>query len=392
MDLNLTPAEREFRDELRAWLEAHVPAHSGAPPADDEGKRAHFERLRDWQGKLFAGGWAGVAWPREYGGRGATLIEQAIFHEELALADAPERLGTIGEGLVGPTIIAVGSEAQKKRYLPSILSGKEIWCQGFSEPNAGSDLAALGTKAVRDGDDFVINGQKIWTSFAHIADQCLLVVRTDPTAAKHKGLTCLLVDMRSPGIQVRPLRMMSGDSAFNEMFFTDLRVPVANVLGAINDGWSVAIAALGNERANLGVGLYVQFKRNLNALIRRAAQVQRHGRPITADPLVRQKIAQVSLELEIFRLNTLRTLTRSSRTATAGPEGSILKLFWSEMNQRTAQIALEIQGLEGQLWDVDGGRWTYNYLRSRGNTIEAGTSEVQRNIIAQRVLGLPRSY
>lgn len=391
MDLNLTVKEQAFRDELRAWLRANAPTKTPAAK-DDEGKRAHFDRLRAWQAQLFAGGWAGVSWPKEFGGRGATLIEQAIYYEELALADAPERVGVIGEGLVGPTIIAVGTAAQKDRYLPAILSGKEIWCQGFSEPNAGSDLAALGTKAVCDGDDFVVNGQKIWTSFAHVADQCLLVVRTDAAAAKHKGLTCLLVDMKSPGITVRPLKMMSGDAGFNEMFFTDLRVPAANVLGKINEGWSVAITALGNERANLGIGSYIQFKRTLDALIQRAKKTCRNGRPVTDDPLVRQKIAQAHLELEIFRLNTLRTLTRTSRTGTAGPEGSILKLFWSEMNQRTAQIALEIQGLAGQLWETDDGRWAYNYLRSRGNTIEAGTSEVQRNIIAQRVLGLPRSY
>src|SRR5215212_11771127 len=227
MDLNLTPTEQSFRDEFRGWLKANV------PPTRD-GELVAF--LRRWQRTLFEGGWAGIAWPKKYGGRGATLMEQAIFQEELALADAPHLIGTIGLSLVGPTIIAMGTAEQKSRYLSRILSGEEIWCQGFSEPNAGSDLAALGAKAVRDGDDFVVNGQKIWTSYAHIADWCLLLVRTDFEAPKHKGITCLLVDMHSPGISVRPLRMMSGDAGFNEVFFENVRVPPSQVLGKVNEG------------------------------------------------------------------------------------------------------------------------------------------------------------
>jgi len=389
MDLGLTASEQKFRDELRAWLKANLPAKM-VKTADSAA--AYFDYLKKWQKKLYEGGWAGVSWPKEYGGRGASFIEQAIFQEEMALADAPERMGTIGQGLVGPTIIAVGTEEQKARYLPEILSGGEIWCQGFSEPNAGSDLAALETKAVLDGDHFVINGQKIWTSYAHIADQCLLVVRTDPAAAKHKGLTSLLVDMKSPGIQVRPLKMMSGDSGFNEMFFTNLRVPVANTLGKVNDGWNVALTALSNERANLGTGLYVVFKRNLDAIIAQARQLERGGKPVIECPVVRQRLAQAFVELEVFRLNTTRSLSILNKTGAPGPEGSIQKLYWSELNQRTAQIAMEVLGPYAQLSNYDDGRWVYNYLRSRGNTIEAGTSEVQRNIIAQRVLGLPRSY
>jgi alkylation response protein AidB-like acyl-CoA dehydrogenase len=389
MDLGLTPSELKFRDELRAWLKASLPAKMVKTA---ESAAEYFAYLKNWQRKLYEGGYAGVHWPKEYGGRGATFIEQAIFQEELALADAPERMGTIGQGLVGPTIIAVGTEEQKKRYLPAILSGDEVWCQGFSEPNAGSDLAALETKAVREGDDFIINGQKIWTSYAHIADQCLLVVRTDPSAAKHKGLTSLLVDMKTPGITVRPLRMMSGDSGFNEMFFTNVRVPVKHVLGEINDGWNVAITALSNERANLGTGLYVLFKRNLDAVIDQARKLKRGGKPVLADPVIRQRLAQAYVDLEVFRLNTTRSLSNLNQTGVPGPEGSIQKLYWSELNQRNAQIAMEVLGPYAQLADYDGGRWAYNYLRSRGNTIEAGTSEVQRNIIAQRVLGLPRSY
>ena len=392
MDLGLTPSETKFRDELRAWLKANLPAKSGAAVKTADNPTAYHEYLKAWQRKLYDGAYAGISWPKEFGGRGASFIEQAIFQEELALADAPERMGTIGQGLVGPTIIAVGTEAQKKRYLPAILSGDEVWCQGFSEPNAGSDLASLETKGVRDGDDFVVNGQKIWTSYAHIADQCLLVVRTDPSVPKHKGMTSLLVDMKSPGITVRPLKMMSGDSGFNEMFFTNVRVPVANVLGQVNDGWNVAITALSNERANLGTGLYVVFKRTLDAVLAQARKLKRNGKPVIEDPVIRQRLAQAYVDLEVFRLNTTRSLSALNKTGAPGPEGSIQKLYWSELNQRNAQIALEVLGPYALQNDYDNGRWSYNYLRSRGNTIEAGTSEVQRNIIAQRVLGLPRSY
>ncbi|MEX0676031.1 MAG: acyl-CoA dehydrogenase [Pirellulales bacterium] len=389
MDLSLTDGEKKFRDELRAWLKNNLPPKM-VKAADNAA--AHYEYLTAWQRKLYEGGWAGISWPKEYGGRGASPIEQAIFQEEMALADAPERMGTIGQGLVGPTIIAVGSEAQKKRYLARILSGEDIWCQGFSEPNAGSDVASLESKAVLDGDHFVINGQKIWTSYAHIAQHCLLIVRTDPAAPKHKGLTCLLVDMKTPGITVRPLKMMSGDSGFNEMFFTNVRVPLKDMIGKVNEGWSVAITALANERANLGTGLYVVFKRNLDAMVEQARKIKRGGRAVIEDPVVRQRLAQAYVELEVFRLNTTRSLSMLNKTGAPGPEGSIQKLYWSELNQRMAQIAMEVLGPYAQLADYDGGRWAYAYLRSRGNTIEAGTSEIQRNIIAQRVLGLPRSY
>ncbi len=391
MDLGLTPSELKFRDELRSWLKQNAPSKASLSATTTESPAEFHRQIRDWQRKLFDGGYAGIAWPKEFGGRGASFIEQAIFQEELALADTPET-ATIGQSLVGPTIIAVGTEEQKKRFLPGILSGEEVWCQGFSEPNAGSDLASLQTKAVLDGDHFVVNGQKIWTSFAHFADLCLLVVRTDPAAPKHKGITCLLVDMKSPGIDVRPLKMMSGDAEFNEMFFSNLRVPVDRVLGKVNEGWNVAITALSNERANLGIGLYVAFKRNLDEVIEHARKIRRHGRPVIEDPVLRQKLVQAYVDLEVFRLNTTRALSTLNKTGVPGPEGSIQKLYWSELNQRNAQVAMEVLGPYAQLTDFEGGRIAYNYLRSRGNTIEAGTSEVQRNIIAQRVLGLPRSY
>jgi len=391
MDLNLTRDEQQFRDEFRAWLGAQAPPE-WTRDTNSEDRSDYLEYLRDWQRRLYQGGWAGIAWPREYGGRGATLMQQAIFQEELARANTPPLIGTIGLSLVGPTIIALGTEAQKSRYLAPILSGAEIWCQGFSEPNAGSDLASLGTKAVRDGSDFIVNGQKIWTSFAQLADWCLLLVRTDSAVPKHKGITCLLLDMHSEGVSVRPLRQMSGDSGFNEVFFSNVRIPMSQVLGKVDQGWTTAVTALMNERANLGTGSQVVFKRNLEALIARSRTVARNGRPASEDPIFRQRLAQAYLELEILRLNTNRSLTALSKTGVPGPEGSIQKVFWSEWNQRLQQLAQEIFGPFGQLTDFDQGKWQYSYLRARGNTIEAGTSEIQRNIIAERVLGLPKSY
>ncbi|HEX3232445.1 MAG TPA: acyl-CoA dehydrogenase [Pyrinomonadaceae bacterium] len=391
MDLNLTSSEQEFRDEFRAWLADNAPAEwTGNTNSED--RSDYLAYLRDWQRKLYEGGWAGISWPQQYGGRGVSLMEQAVFQEELARANSPQLIGTIGLSLVGPTIIAMGTEQQKERYLAPILSGEEIWCQGFSEPNAGSDLASLSTRAIRDGDDFVINGQKIWTSLAQLADWCLLLVRTDTAAPKHKGITCLLLNMRSEGVSVRPLRQMSGDSGFNEVFFSNVRVPAAQVLGQVDRGWTTAITALMNERANLGTGMQVVFKRNLEALIGRAHTVERNGGRASEDPIIRQKLAQAYLELEILRLNTNRALTSLSKTGIPGPEGSIQKLYWSEWNQRMQQTAQEIFGPYGQLADFDNGTWQYSYLRTRGNTIEAGTSEIQRNIIAERVLGLPKSY
>jgi alkylation response protein AidB-like acyl-CoA dehydrogenase len=390
MDLRLTDEEGQFREAVRAWLKENLPekADSGGREADP----AYMDTMRDWQRQLFEGGWAGVSWPKEYGGRGATPIEESIYLGEFAAAKAPERVGVIGEGLVGPTIIAAGTEEQKERFLPRILDGTHIWCQGFSEPNSGSDVGSLATKAVLDGDDYVVNGQKIWTSFAQIADWCLLLVRTDFDVPKHKGISCLLVDMKSEGVSVRPLRQMSGDSGFNEVFFTNVRVPASHLLGKLNDGWRITITALMNERANLGSGLYMMFKAAMDELVEKAKELTYSGVPLAQNPINRQKIAQAYLELEIFKLNSNRALSQITQNAVPGPEGSILKLFWSEMNQRLVRTAMEVLGDRAQLDDFDNGRWIYRYLRSRGNTIEAGTSEIQRNIIAQRVLGLARSY
>jgi alkylation response protein AidB-like acyl-CoA dehydrogenase len=395
MDLNLTTEERGFRDELRAWLEANHPKDWNEwreKPIEES-----FEYLRAWQRKLYEGGWAAVSWPKEYGGRSASLMQQAIFWEEMARVEAPPMVNSLGLGLIGPTIIAYGTEAQKARFIPKILSAEEIWCQGFSEPNAGSDLAALQTEARLDGDHYIVNGQKVWTSYGWVGNWCELVVRTDPDVAKHKGLTVILVDMKSKGVEVRPLRQMTGESEFNELFFRDVRVPVANVLGKVNDGWNVAVSTLMHERGSYGARLHLLFKRSISRLIELSRTFQKNGHTAAQDPVTRQKLAQCYAEIEIMRWNQMRAFSRISATGIPGPEGSIQKIFWSELNQRVQQIAQEMMGPYGQLLAgdshaIDKGIWSYGYLRTRGNTIEAGTSEVQRNIIGHFVLGLPRSY
>jgi alkylation response protein AidB-like acyl-CoA dehydrogenase len=395
MDLNLTPDETKFRDELRTWLEANVPTDWGEwreKPLEES-----FPYLRAWQRKLYEGGWAAVSWPKEYGGRGATLMEQSLFWEEMARVEAPPMANSLGLGLIGPTIIAYGTDEQKKRFIPKILSAEEIWCQGFSEPNAGSDLAALQTEARLDGDHYVVNGQKVWTSYGWIGNWCELVVRTDSNVPKHKGLSVLLIDMKSPGVEVRPLKQMTGESEFNEIFFRDVRVPVANLLGKVNDGWNVAVSTLMYERGSYGARLHLIFKRAITRLIELSHKFQKDGHPAAQDPITRQKLAQCYAEIEIMRWNQLRAFSRVTATGVPGPEGSIQKIFWSELNQRLQQIAQEMFGAYGQLLAgdkdaVDNGIWSYGYLRTRGNTIEAGTSEVQRNIIGHFVLGLPRSY
>jgi alkylation response protein AidB-like acyl-CoA dehydrogenase len=396
MDLNLDPQERKFRDELRPWLQANVPTDWEARRTEDD-MLARFQYLRGWQKKMFEAGWTGVSWPTEYGGRGATLMEQAIFYEEMARASAPPMANTLGLSLIGPTIIHYGTPEQKKRFLPKILSADEIWCQGFSEPNAGSDLAGLRTASRLEGDHFIVNGQKVWNSYGWAADWCALVTRSDPESQKHKGLTYLLVDMKSPGVEVRPLRQMTGESEFCEIFFHDVSVPKDNVLGQIGDGWNVALGTLSHERATLGTGMQIVFKRQFERLVELSRTIQRNGKPAAEDPVVRQKLAASYAEIEIMRLNQMRALTRIMQTGQPGPEGSLLKICWSELNQRFQQVAQEILGPYGQLTKgnghaIDDGMWAYSFLRTRGNTIEAGTSEVQRNIVGHFVLGLPKSY
>jgi alkylation response protein AidB-like acyl-CoA dehydrogenase len=380
MDLRDTPAEAAFRKEVRDWLAANLPPVRSGEPSIDE--------LRAWQARLNEGGWIGIAWPKEYGGRGLGLVEQAIFYQEMARVKAPSPINVIGLGMAGPTIIAHGTEAQKERHLAKILSGEEIWCQGFSEPGAGSDLAALRSTAVLDGDHYILNGQKVWTSFAHIAQWCIFMARTDPAAPKHQGISYFLLDMSSPGIEVRPLRQITGTAEFNELFLTDVRVPKENMLGEPGDGWRVAMTTLLHERGTLGFALSVAARIVLDELIETA-----RSRGRIDDPVVRQRLAQFHVEVEALRLTSERGLSTIMRTGIPGPEGSIAKLLWSETNQHMSEFALELLGTDGLTAGPadEVARWNYQALRSRGNTIEAGTSEVLRNIIAERVLGLPRS-
>ncbi len=397
MDLNLTPSQEQFRDELRAWLAGNVPhgwreRHAALPSMSER-----FAFIRGWQKKVFEAGWAGVAWPKQFGGRGASLIEQVVYHEEMARAQAPPMANVLGIGIIGPTIISVGNDEQKRRYLANILSGDEIWCQGFSEPNAGSDLAALRTEGRLDGDHYVVSGHKVWTSYGWAADWCALLIRTDAEAPKHKGLTYILVDMHSPGVSVRPLRQMTGESEFTEISFDAVRVPAANVLGKVNDGWNVAITTLMHERGTFGASLHVNFQRQFERLAALARTIDRNGRPASQDPVIRQKLAQCRAEIEIFRLTQMRAITRVNQNGVPGPEGSILKIFWSEYLQRFQQVASEILGPYAQLTEEcslapDSGQWAYAFLRARGHTIEAGTSEIQRNIVGTYTLGLPKSY
>ncbi len=396
MDLNLTPPELAFRDEVRAWLTANVPQDWEHQQSEGE-LSERFAYLRDWQKRVYHAGWAGISWPKEYGGRGASLMEQVIFTEEMARAGAPPLANVLGLSLIGPTIIAFGTDQQKGRFLNNIMSGDEIWCQGFSEPNAGSDLAGIRTQAKLDGDHYIINGQKVWTSYGWAAAWCALLTRSDPDSSKHKGLTYILVDMKSPGVEVRPLRQLTGETEFNELFFHEVKVPAENVLGKVGDGWTVALGTLMHERATLGAGMQVRFKRQFDRLVALSHEMERNGKPASEDPVMRQKLAQSYLEIEIMRLNQMRAITRISQSGVPGPEGSIQKIFWSELNQRFQQTAVELLGPYAQLTHgnghaIDDGQWAYNYLRARGNTIEAGTSEIQRNIVGHFVLGLPKSY
>jgi alkylation response protein AidB-like acyl-CoA dehydrogenase len=376
MDLTPTPAEQEFRDELRAWIEAN---HPGPEP---EGDVAGFEFRRAWQRRLHDDDWAGVSWPKEYGGRGATLVEQAIYNEELARAQAPSTANVLGLSMGGPTLIAHGTEEQKRRYLEPILSADEIWCQGFSEPEAGSDLASLKTRAVRDGDEWVVTGQKVWTTLAHHAKWCMLVARTDPDAARHQGLTYFLMDMEQDAVQVRPLRQITGEAEFNELFIEEARIPHENIVGGEGNGWAVAITTLMHERATLAFGLQIRVKVTLGELLEEA----RHS-GASADPVIRDRLAQLYIESEVLRLNALRGLSAIMRTGVPGPEGSLGKWQWADVNKDLTELAVELRGARAVL---DDDRWTYRFLRARANSIEGGTTEILKNIVAERVLGLPR--
>jgi alkylation response protein AidB-like acyl-CoA dehydrogenase len=389
MDLSYSPEEERFRHELRSWLEANHPG----PRPEDQNDYVRYSKA--WARRLYDAGWAGISWPKEYGGRGASLIQQILHQEETARAKVPVPMNLAGITMAGPVLIARGTEEQKARHLRNILTSDEVWCQGFSEPNAGSDLAAIKTRAEVHGDDFVVNGQKVWTSWARYADWCMLLVRTDPEAPKHKGITFLLADMRSPGITVRPLKQINGDDDFSEVFFEDVRVPRTNVIGAVNGGWDIAITCLMHERQTLTFNRQLQSSIALAEMLETARTLRSNGEPVTASPILRQKLAAAYIDSHAMRYTAYRNLTRALRGEIPGPEGSIEKLFWSEMYQRQLETAVDIEGpfcqlVEGSPHAIDDGKWPYLMLYSRGRTIAAGTSEVQRNIIAERVLGLPR--
>jgi alkylation response protein AidB-like acyl-CoA dehydrogenase len=382
MDLTLSPAEESFRDELRSWLELN---HPGEEPAHDE---EAFEFRRGWQRKLDEAGWAGVSWPQEYGGRGATLIEQAIFNEEVVRARTPTVANVLGLAMGGPTVIAHGTEEQKRRYLAPILSAEEIWCQGFSEPESGSDLASLKTRAVRDGDQWVVTGQKVWTTYAHHAKWCMLVARTDPEAPKHKGLTYFLMDMEQDAVQVRPLVQITGEPEFNELFIEEARIPEENIVGGEGNGWAVAITTLMHQRATLAFGLQVSVQIALRQLLEHARETRGgDGLPASEDPVIRQRLAQLMIESEVLRLNAYRSLSATMRSGVPGPEGSLGKWHWSEVNQALTELAMDVSGPRALSAEHD---WAYRFLRARANSIEGGTTEILKNIVAERVLGLPR--
>jgi alkylation response protein AidB-like acyl-CoA dehydrogenase len=391
MDFQFTDEQEAFRKRVRAWLEAHVPVDfKGRSFTATRADREEVERLRAWQKQMHAAGFVGMDWPPEFGGRGASVLEQLILYQEMARAGSPQFVNRGGVSMLGPTLMRHGTPAQRARFLPPILTADEIWCQGFSEPNAGSDLANLQTRAVLDGDEFVVNGQKVWTSMAHVADWCFALVRTDPAAPKHKGISFLLVDMRSPGITVRPLRQITGEAEFNEVFFDHVRVPAANLVGRLHEGWGVALTTLAYERDLLTFIRHISLRSALDRLV---ALAQRTGR--TSDPVLRQRIAGLCIGEQCLLLNGYRSLTRILRGGEPGPEGSAAKLYWSQLDVELAATASAMIGPYTQLgpetaWAPDEGQWEFYELLAQGSGIRAGTSEILRNILGERVLGLPK--
>lgn len=390
MEFGLSPAEERFRDEVRTWLHENAPRE---PRPHDGPAMRDFDLA--WQQRKYEGGWAGIAWPREYGGRGLTLVEQMIWYEECARAGAPSE-GALGIALnhAGPTVIAFGTPEQKAFHLPRILRGEVLWCQGFSEPGAGSDLASLRTRAVVEGDHLVVTGQKVWTSHAHLADYQELLVRTGPTSPKHKGITWVICDMRTPGITVRPIRTMADNHHYCEVFYDSVRIPLANVVGRIDDGWRVAMSTLAFERGTLAVGRAAEFARLVDALLDLARE--RTGpdgrRPAIRDEEIAGRIATLRAEAAALRAMTCETVSRAIRGEPPGPESAMDYLFYAEILQRARRLALDLLGPEALETEGAAGAWTVPYLADRMYIIAGGSAEIRRNIIAERVLGLPRSY
>ena len=387
MEFADSPADAAFRAEVAQWLAEHVVGEyaeiGGRGGSGDES--FGFDVRRAWERELGAGGWTCLGWPIEYGGRGASIAQQVIFNEEYVRAKAPGRVGVLGEGLLGPTLIHYGTEEQKARFLPPIVAGEELWCQGYSEPNAGSDLASLATRAVRDGDEWVVTGQKVWTSLAHQSDWCFVMCRTDPTSERHKGLSYLLVPMNQEGIEIRPIQQLTDTSEFNEVFFDGARTSVDNVVGEPGQGWMVGLATLAFERGVGLLGHLLSFRREFDELLAIA-----HANGLANDPLMKDRLTKSYVDLEILRVTTLRSLTGVEGPA-AAPEASILKLFWSTWHQDFGTLAMDVTGMAstivGQAYELDSPQRTF--LFSRSETIYGGSNEIQRNIIGERVLGLP---
>jgi len=389
MDFDDTSEEAAFRAEVRAWLDANAKrleaGQRKATPPDLRGRPRGVEEAQAWQGRKADGGWACITWPKEYGGRGANAIQNVIWEQEESRYDTPPHIFAIGQGMLGPTLMMHGTDEQKNRYLKPMLRGEEIWCQLFSEPSAGSDLGGLRTTAVRDGDDWVINGQKIWTSGAHYSKWGMILTRTDPNAPKHSGITYFIIDMKSPGIEIRPIKQINGDTGFSEVFFTDVRVPDRNRVGAINEGWRGAITTLMNERATLsggGVGGVDFFD-----LVQLAKDTDWGEHSAFEDGAVRQRLASFYIRLKGLQYTRYRSLTALSRGTTPGPQGSIGKLVGARLRQEMASFAMDLQGGAGAA--AAGGAWQRSYLAAPGLRIAGGTDEILRNIIAERVLGLP---
>jgi alkylation response protein AidB-like acyl-CoA dehydrogenase len=390
MDLNLTPEEEAFRRQVRDWLANNRPKalHNRA----EVDGQTWLQRAKDWQRRLYQAGYLALGWPREYGGQALDPMRQAIVGEELTRANVPGVVGSNSISMLGPTLITWGTEEQKRRYLPKILTAEEIWCQGYSEPGAGSDLASLRTRAEIDGDEFVVNGQKVWTSGAHIADMMFGLVRTDPNAPKHRGISYLLVDMRLPGITVRPLVQMNGEADFCEVFFDNVRVPRANLVGELHQGWKVANTTMVHERNWLGASP----QRLFDKLMARAQKQQRNGAPLTANPLYRQRLADLQIEVEAMRLHSMRLLSNAIHKRQGGVENMVAKLVGTELNHRMALTAMDMLGDYGTLGRreqlaPDRGAWSAAWFGSIARMFGGGTSEIQKNVIAERGLGMPKS-
>ena len=384
----LRESEQAFRDEVRAFLTRH------APDFADRGARSQLDMMREWQRRLYEAGLAAVGWPAEFGGRGASPVEQLVFNTEMARTRVPEPINRSAINQLGPTIIQWGTEGQRAWYLPRILAGDDVWCQGFSEPDAGSDLASLRTRAVRDGEDLVVNGQKIWTSKAHYANWIYMLVRTDPDAPKHDGISYLLVDLQSPGIEIRPIRQIAGTAEFSEVFFSDVRVPVANVVGPMHDGWRVAHSTLGYER--VGQSRTHRIERRLGMVVRLAASIEVDGTPRIAEPAVQARLVDFAARVEALRFIASSATAAGVLGRAPGPEASLAKLLTSEVDQQMATFSLELAGRAGVLergspGAAKGGTVAQGYLVMRAATLGAGTSEIQRNVIGEKLLGLPRS-